>query len=161
MRPIPKTVLSWLVASLGFLFGLLALARFGTWWLPFGDHDPGWFLRWLTFAGVGLFGLGFLVGSILAPRNPRRAGIVFLALLPITAFCLAYPESGFLVWHADGSGWFETPLPLTGTGLTALFFAPFVAPLFTLGNKKRAAYVFAATAAIAVLVFLRSRWTPV
>jgi len=65
------------------------------------------------------------------------------------------------VWHADGSGWFETPLPLTGTGLTALFFAPFVAPLFTLGNKKRAAYVFAATAVIAVLVFLRSRWTPV
>jgi len=142
MRPIPKTVLSWLVASLGFLFGLLALARFGTWWLPFGDHDPGWFLRWLTFAGVGLFGLGFLIGSILAPRNPRRAGIVFLALLPITAFGLAYPESGFLV---------------TGTGLTALFFAPFVAPLFTLRNKKRAAYVFATTAAIAVLVFLRSR----
>jgi|SRR5437762_14325852 len=95
MRPIPQTLLSWLVASLGFLFGLLALARFGTWWLPFGDHDPGWFLRWLTFAGVGLFGLGFLIGSILAPRNPRRAGIVFLALLPITAFCLAYPESSF------------------------------------------------------------------
>jgi hypothetical protein len=37
----------------------------------------GWFLRWLTFAGVGLFGLGFLIGSILAPHNPRRAGIVF------------------------------------------------------------------------------------
>jgi hypothetical protein len=37
----------------------------------------------------------------------------FLALLPITAaFCLAYPKSGFLVWHADGGGWFETPLPL-------------------------------------------------
>ena len=161
MRPIPKTVLSWLVASLGFTFGLLALARLGTWWLPFGDHDPGWFLRWLTFAGVGLFGLGFLIGSILAARNPRRAAIVFLALLPITAFCLAYPESGFLVWHADGGGWFETPVPLTGAGLTALFFAPFVAPLFTLRNKKRAAYVFAATTAIAVLVFLRSRWTPV
>jgi hypothetical protein len=161
MRPIPKTVLSWLVASLGFLFGLLALARFGTWWLPFGDHDPGWFLRWLTFAGVGLFGLGFLIGSILAPRNPSRAGIVFLVLLPITAFCLAYPESGFLVWHADGGGWFETPLPLTAIGLTALFFAPFVAPLFTLHNKKRAAYVFAGTAVIVVLLFLRSRWTPV
>lgn len=97
MQPIPKTVLSWLVASLGFLFGLLALARFGTWWLPFGTHDPGWFLRWLTFAGVGLLGLGFLIGSILAPRNPRRAGIVFLVLLPTTAFCLAYPDSGFLV----------------------------------------------------------------
>lgn len=100
----PKTVLSWLAASLGFLFGLLALARLGHGGFPFGDHDPGWFLRWLTFAGVGLFGLGFLTGSILAPRNPRRAGVVFLALLPITAFCLAYPESGFLVWHANGGG---------------------------------------------------------
>jgi hypothetical protein len=96
MPPIPRTVLSWLVASLGFLYGLLALARFGTWWLPFGDHDPSWFLRWLSFAGVGLFGPGFLIGSILGPLN-----------------------------------------------------------------KKRAAYVFTATAAIAVLVFLRSRWTPV
>jgi hypothetical protein len=115
----------------------------------------------LTFAGVGLFGLGFLIGSILAPRNPRHAGIVFLVLLPITAFCLAYPESGFLVWHADGGGWFETPLPFTAIGLTVLFFAPFVAPLFTLHNKKHAAYVFAGTAAIVVLVFLRSRWTPV
>jgi len=51
------------------------LARIGTWWLPFGDHEPGWFLRWLTFAGVGLFGLGFLIGSILAPRNPRASRI--------------------------------------------------------------------------------------
>jgi hypothetical protein len=73
-------VLSCFVASIGFLFGLLALARFGTWWLPFGDHDPGWFLRWLTSADVGLFGVGFLIGSILALRNPRRTGIVFLVL---------------------------------------------------------------------------------
>ncbi len=131
------------------------------WWLPLGDHDPGWFLRWLTFAGIGLFGLGFLVGSIVAPRNRRRSGLIFLLFLPITAFCPAYPESGFIVWHADGGGWFETPLPLTAIGLTVLFFVPFMAPQFTLHHRKRAVAVFAGTALVAVLVFIHSRWTSV
>jgi hypothetical protein len=131
------------------------------WWLPLGDHGPGWFLRWLDFVGIGLFGLAFLVGSIVAPRNPKCAGIIFLVFLPITAFCLAYPESGFLVCHADGGGWFEVPLPLTAIGLTALFFVPFVAPLFTLHHRKWAAIVFAGAALVTILVFVRSRWTPV
>jgi hypothetical protein len=161
MRPKLRMALSWLVVALGFFAGLFALAEFGIWWLPLGDHDSGWFLRWLTFAGVGLFGIGFLVSSIIAPRHPGRAGIIFLVFLPISAFCLAYPESGLLVWHADGSGWFETPLPSTAIGLTALFFLPFLAPLFTLHHKKCAAAVFAGAALVAVVVFIRSRWTTV
>lgn len=48
-------------------------------WLPLGDHDPGWFLRWLSLFGIGLFGVGFLAGSLTAPRNPMRGGILFLA----------------------------------------------------------------------------------
>lgn len=130
-------------------------------WLPLGDHDPGWYLRWLNLFGVGLLGVGLLVGSLVAPRNPKRGGILFLVFLPATAFCLAYPESGFLVWHSDGGGYFETPLPWTAVGLTLLFFAPFVAALFTLGNKKRAGIVFAVAAALAAPVFVHSRWTPV
>ena len=161
MRPIPKILLNWLVVVVGCLVGLFVLARFGAWWLPLGDRDSGWFLRWITFAGVGLFGVGFLVGSLTAPRQPRRAGIIFLSFLPITAFCLAYPGSGFLVWHEDGGGWFEAPLPLTAIGLTALFFLPFVAPLFTLRHKKRAAIVFAIAAFVAVPIFIHSRWTSV
>ena len=161
MRSRLRITMSWLMTVLGCFVGLVALAEFGMFWLPHGDRDPGWYLRWLTFAGVGLFGLGLVVGSIVAPRNPKRAGIILLALLPITAFCLAYPESGFLVWHADGGGWFETPLPLTAIGLTALFFIPFVAPLFTLHQKKRAAIVFAVAALVAAPVFLHSRWTTV
>jgi hypothetical protein len=89
MRPKIRIAVSWLVAALGSFVGLFALAKFGMSWVPLGDHDPGWFLRWLAFAGVGLFGLGFLIASIIAPRNPRRAGIIFLVFLPITAFCLA------------------------------------------------------------------------
>lgn len=150
----------WLVAGLGSLAGLFELAQFGMWWLPFGDYHPGWLLRWLTFIGIGLFGLGFLIGSIIAPRNPKRAGIIFLAFLPITAFCLAYQESGFLVWHADG-GWFESPPLMTAVGLTVLFFVPFVVPLLLPRHKKRAAIVFAAATFVAVPVFIRSHWTSV
>ena len=137
------------------------MVRFGMFWRPLGDHDPGWFLRWFGFAGVGLFGMTFLVGSIIARRNPRNAGIIFLVFLPFSAFCLAYPESGFLVWHADGGGWFETPLPLTAIGLAALFFVPFIAPLLTLHHKKWAVTVFAVTSIVAVIVFAHSRWTTV
>jgi hypothetical protein len=81
--------------------------------------------------------------------------------LPLTAFCLGYPSAGFLVWHADGGGWFESPLPLTAIGLTLLFFAPFVAPLFTLRHRERAAIVFALAALVTIPVFVYSRWTSV
>src|SRR5215470_5190767 len=96
MRPRLKVVFRWVLALIGFFVGLCALAKFGMWWAPLGDRDQGWVPRWLTFVGIGLLGVGFLVGSLFAPRNPRRAGVIFLVFLPITAFCLAYPESGFL-----------------------------------------------------------------
>ena len=111
--------------------------------------------------GVGLLGVGLLTGSLVALRKPKRGGILFLVFLPVTAFCLAYPGSGFLVWHSDGGGYFETPLPWTAVGLNAAVFAPFVAALFTLRHKKRAAIVFAVAAAVAAPVFVMSRWTSV
>jgi hypothetical protein len=161
MRPKLRTAASRLVVAVGFFVGLFALAVFGMTRVSLGDRDAGWFLSWFGFAGVGLLALGFLVGSLVALRHPRRAGIIFLFFLPITAFCLGYPGSGFLVWHADGGGWFESPLPLTAIALTALFFLPFVAPLFTLQHQKRAAAAFAGTAIVAVPVFIHSRWTAV
>jgi len=150
--------LSWSVAILGVFLGLFMLAKFGMVWIPSGDRDPGWFLRSIGFAGVGLFGLGFLAGSIAAPRNSWRAGVIFLASIPIVAFCAGYPDSGFLVKHADGSGWFEAPLPMTAIGLTAVFYLPFVAPLLSLHNKKRAAAAFAAAVLVAVPVLVHSHW---
>lgn len=158
MRTKLKYTLGWLVVALGSFLGLFVLTGFGMSWLPLGDHDPGSFLRWLSLVGAALCGVALLAGSLVAMRNPRRGGILFLAFLPVTAFCLAYPESGFLVWHSDG-GYFETPLPWTAVGLTLLFFAPFVAPLFTLRYKNRAAIVFAAAVAVAAPVFVLSRWT--
>jgi hypothetical protein len=159
MKPKAKATIRWLAEALGFFVGLYMLAEFGRSWVPYGDSSPGWYLGWLSLAGTGLLGIGFLAGSIAALRRPKVAGIIFLAFLPATAFCLAYPNAGFLVWHADGSGWFETPVPSTAIGLTALFFLPFAAPLFTLPNKKKAAMVFAGAALVATLVFIRSHWT--
>jgi hypothetical protein len=96
MRPKLRTVVSRLVVAVGFFVGLFALAVFGMARVPLGDRDAGWFLSWFGFAGVGLLALGFLVGSLVALRHARRAGIIFLFFLPITAFCLGYPGSGFL-----------------------------------------------------------------
>jgi hypothetical protein len=79
--------------------------------------------------------------------------------MPVGAFCLAYPGSGFLVWR-DGGGYFETPLPATAIGLAILFYAPFLPPLLMWRWKKRAAMAFALTAVIAGLIFADSRWTP-
>jgi hypothetical protein len=158
MIPRLRAGILWLAVVVGFSVGILALADFGMSGMPYGD-DPGWYLRCLAFVGLGLLGAGFLIGSITALWRPKLAAILFFAFLPVAAFCLAYPDAGFLVWHSDGSGWFESPLPLTAVGLTALFFAPFIAPLFTWRRKRGAAIVFAAAAAAVIPVFVHSRWS--
>ncbi len=160
-RPKLKIVLSWVLVTAGVLTGLYALGIFGTDSLPPDDKSPGWYLRWIDFAGIGLLAAGFLAGSLTAATNPKRGGFVFLAFLPATAFCMAYPDAGFLVWHSDGGGYFETPLPLTAVGLTLLFFAPFAASLLEFRHRKRAAIAFAVLTLIAIPVFVLSRWTPV
>jgi hypothetical protein len=159
-RPKLKLALSWFVVAAGAFTGLYALGIVGSDYLPVGDDSQGWYLRWIDFIGIGLLGAGFLAGSLTAVTNPKRAGFVFLAFLPVTAFCMAYPDAGFLVWHADG-GYFESPVPLTAVGLTLLFFAPFAALLFEFRHRKRAAIAFAVSALVAILVFARSRWTSV
>jgi hypothetical protein len=110
-----RTVLSWLVLALGFLLGFLALARFGMAWPPFGDNDPGWLLRWISYVGGALLGPVFIAASIVALRNPKRAGLVLLITMPFAVFCLAYPSAGYLVWHSDG-GRFEPPEIPTAIG---------------------------------------------
>ena len=159
-RPKLKIVLSWVVVTIGVLVGLYAMGIFGSDSLPLGDDSPGWYLRWIDFAGIGLLAAGFLAGSLTAATNPRRAGFVFLAFLPATAFCMAYPDAGFMVWDKAG-GWFTTPRPATAIGLALTFFAPFAALLFQFRHRKRAAIAFAVSALVAILVFARSRWTSV
>ena len=158
MRTRLKPLVSWLAATLGCLIGFGACAAFGMAWAPLSDRSPAWYLRFFDIAGMALLGLGFLLGSFVALRHRRSAGTIFLAVMPVAAFCLAYPASGFLVWR-DGGGWFETPVPVIAIGLTAIFYAPFLAALWMWRRKKRAAIVFTSTALVAGLIFAYSRWT--
>jgi hypothetical protein len=122
------------------------------------DRSPAWYLQWFNLAGLALLGLGFLIGSLVALRHRRSAGIVFLAVMPVAAFCLAYPDSGYLVWR-DGTGWFQTPIPTVAIGLAALFYATLLPPFWIWPRKKRAAIVFLSVALLAVPIFVYSRWT--
>ncbi len=158
MRPRWRPLLSWLAVTLGCLVGFVACANFGMDGVPLSDRSPAWYLPWFEITGDALLGAGFLIGSLVALRNRRLAGIVFLAFMPFAAFCLAYPHSGVLVWR-DRGGWFETPFPATAIGLAALFYAPFVLPLWTWRRKKRAVIVFASASVVALVIFACSRWT--
>lgn len=126
---------------------------------PFADNDPGWLLRWLSYIGAAVLGPIFIVASTIALRNPKRAGFVFLITMPFAVFCLAYPSAGYLVWHSDGSGWFEAPeLPLA-IGLTIVFFSPIFAGLLAPRLRKWTVYALGATTILAGIMFGLSHWT--
>jgi hypothetical protein len=105
-----KSALSWLALVLAFVVGVWALATFGMAWVDLSDRTGGWFLRLFSVGGIGLLGLCFIIGSLAALRNRKHAGIIFLTFMPIVAFFLGYPNAGYLVWHADGGGYFESLL---------------------------------------------------
>ena len=156
-RLLAKRVLSWFIVALGILLGFLGLSISGQRWLPDPNIHPDWFRPYVQTAGIGLLGLTFLTASLVALRNRRRAGLVFLVCTPIVAFCLAFPDAGFIVW--EGGGLFYSPLLSTALGLGLLFFVPFLLPLFAIQNRRRAIYLFLISAAVVSPVFVTSRWT--
>jgi hypothetical protein len=103
--------------------------------------------------------LCFLGGSIVALWNRGRAGLIFLCVTPIAAFCLAYSASESVEWHADGSGWGVWAPPFTALGLAALFYLPFLAPMLVRRRRKLSAALFAGAVMLAAIVFSVSRWT--
>jgi len=159
MRTRLKLSISWLILALGCLVGLVACVALGLVQLPLSDGSPAWYLGWFGAIGIALLGLTFLIGSLVALQHRKLAGGIFLAVMPVGAFCLAYPASGFRVWH-NGEGWFETPLPATAIGLAVLFYTPLLAALLMRRRRTRAAVACALTACMAALVFASSRWTP-
>ena len=159
MGPIRRNGLTWIVVALGFLIGFFALAGFGMAWPPFGDNDPGWLLRWISYVGGAILSPLFIAATIVALRNPKRAGLILLVAMPFAVFCLAYPAAGYLVWHSDGSGWFEPPEVPTAIGLTVLFFLPIFTGLLALRRRRWTVYLFAATVLLAGIVFGLSHWS--
>jgi hypothetical protein len=153
-----KKAASWLIVTLGVLVGLLALSISGQRWIPDRATDPYWYKSFIQTAGICLLGLTFIAGSLLAVRNRRRGGLVFLICAPLVAFSLGYPDAGFLAWE-KGDGIFYSPFLRIALGLTLLFFVPFVVPLFAIRNKKRAIYLFLIAAALVSPVFVTSQWS--
>lgn len=153
-----RIALSWVAVVLSFVVGLWVLAKFGMAWVDFNDRTGGWVLRLFLVGGVGLLGLGLVAGSLAALRDRTRAGVTFLTFMPITAFFLGYPGAGYLVWHADGGGYFESPLPLTAITLTALFFAPFLVLLIVLRHRKLGTVLFLGSACLAWTFLATSYW---
>ena len=133
MQPTTRNKLSWLVVVLGSFLGLLSLVIFG---MGGGRSDQsGEVAHFFARAGMALLGLCFIVGSIIALRRRRLAGIIFLACTPFMAFCMTYPNAGYLIWRSDG-GWFSSPYPGTAAFLTFLFFAPLAVLFFTLHRRN-------------------------
>ncbi len=153
-----KKTVSWLVVALGLLVGFLGLSISGCEWLPSRATDPYWYKPLIGIAGVLFLGLTLVIASLAATRDRRRAGLILLIGTPTIAFCLSYPNAGFLAWEKRG-GIFYSPFLWIAFGLSLLFFAPFVVSLRALPNKKRAMYLFLITAAIVTPVFVRSQWS--
>lgn len=150
-----KGFLSRFVVALGLLIGLFALARFGMGWPPLGDIDTD---RWIAYPGAAFLGCVFIYASIIALRNPKRAGLIFILAMPVVVFCLAYPATGYLVWYSDG-GAFQLPEFPTAIGLSIVFFLPIFAGLALLCRRKRAVHLLVFAVLLAGLVFGLSHWT--
>jgi hypothetical protein len=154
-----KATLSWGVAALGFLIGLFLASLLISRSPSTGMYSTGLGLRVMAFLGLWLVAVGLLVGSIAALRNPRRAAIIFLSLLPLAALCLVYPDMAVEPVSADAAHVFDLPLLLEVAGLTVLFFVPILVPLLFLDNRKRAGISFVVGLLVAALAFARFRWT--
>ncbi|HZI56577.1 MAG TPA: carboxypeptidase-like regulatory domain-containing protein [Verrucomicrobiae bacterium] len=150
---------SWLMTALGVLIGLLAFSVSGQQWIPDRATHPFWYKSFIQIAGGWLLGFTFIAGSLVALRNRRRGGLVFLICAPLVAFCAGYPDAGYLAWDKSGNGIFYSPFLWIAIGLTLLFFAPFAVPIFAIRNKKRAICLFLISAALVSPIFVRSQWT--
>ena len=155
-----KKAIGWLAVTFGVLVGLLSLSISGQRWIPDRSSDPYWYKSFIQTIGICLLGLTLIGGSLVAVRNRRRGGLVFLICAPLVAFCVGYPDVGYLAWDKQGNGIFYSPFLRIALGLTLLFFVPFVAPLFAIRNKKRALYLFLISAALVSPVLVRSQWSP-
>ena len=155
-----RKVTSWLAGTIGFLIGLTSIVICGTWGMPnhLLESNEFWFKAGIRMSGVALLGLSFVSASILGLRNRRRAGWVFLCCAPVVAFCLSFPDVGFLRWEPRG-GIFYSPFVSRALGLSFLFFTPFFLPLFLTRQRKRGLLLFVASAVAVSPAFIFSPWT--
>lgn len=155
-RLLAKKAISWLAVALGIALGFLALFGSGQAWIPDDHTSPRYLTVCLLAADLGLYALGFFIGSSIALRDRRRAGLFFLVSTPIAAFCLAFPAAvSRLAPPETDTGL----LSLAVLSLDSLFFISLLAPLLVIRNRRHAASLFLISASDVGLVFGNSRWS--
>ncbi len=154
-RLIQKAV-SWLAVALGTLPGFYGLVMFCQSWVPEDLARPDWLALWLQAAGLGILGLVFLIASLTALRNRRRAGFSLLLSGPVVTLCLSFEDS-YIGAPFRGYNWHSPSLPMAGLFVCA-FFAPLYAPLVS-RDRKRAVYHFLILALLSGVLFRFSPWS--
>jgi hypothetical protein len=101
--------ISWIIVAIGLMLGFLGLSMSGSAWLPNRATNPYWYKPLIGIAGLVFLGFTLVAGSCVALRDRRRAGLIFLVVTPIIAFCMSFPDVGFLVWEKTGDGVFYSP----------------------------------------------------
>lgn len=151
-------ICSWLACGLGILAGLYGLVNSGRAWVPFNPVYSWWFCDWPWSIGQCLLGLVFLIASLIALHNRRRAGLTFLSCAPIVALCLAYLDV-VLRWSLNEEivdKYNDIPRILALGFLLAL---PLVANRVVVQGERRARYLFVSWAPLAGLAFVMTKWT--
>jgi hypothetical protein len=159
MRQVARTGVSCFTLALGALIGFFAIVRAGQSWIPRGPTWAGRRMEWSGYIGAWLLGLAFLLASVAAMRDRRRAGILFLVFAPFVSLCFGYSGSVFHVMGADGNAEFFLPDLSRVLLFWLLFFAPFLVPLMVIGRRKLAVFLFLTLAVAAGLAFSLSRWS--
>ncbi len=112
------------MVGLGLSIGLYLLGALEVASTPISYDHTSWFFKWCELLGIALLAVELIAASLIAVHSRRRAGIFFLASLPITVFCLAYREVHFM------SGGSETYSSSTGFQWLGSFFVGCVLLLF-------------------------------
>jgi hypothetical protein len=76
-------------------------------------------LWWLAIIAAASLGFVSILGSLIAIQSRRTAGIIFLAVMPVSVFCVAY--LGLVSWN-EGSSVYRLPLLIVG------WLIPFLLP---------------------------------
>lgn len=158
VNSLTRKILSWLVVIAGFLLGLFYLITSGQTWFTTDTNFSSWLNSLFYVAGPGFLGLVFVGGSLAALRHRKVAGFLFIASAPVVAFLLTFPSGAFLVTEPNGSASFRQPPLVTAVILACVFYLPLVAPLFVIRNRRRALYLLAVFAAVALVVLAASHW---
>ena len=84
--PFLKDAISFATFALGIIVAVLGVAVVADMPVFSGYFEP----EWSRVAGFALIGFGGLLGSAVALRNRRQAGICFLLVAPIVGTCFAW-----------------------------------------------------------------------